>query len=238
MSTEQFLLPLVVIGLVVLTLVLSSIARRYQQHQAARRSVVQRMELAIRWLERLRARLQPLPLGRVVQQAIAADILDRYRMISRVFRRYPDLARLLAQAEARLADPAAQPSGAVPVIMADEELASLLTDLGELSSYFRDRGTLHPLAADQAEQVLGQLAECRCELLAQHYHAHFRDLQAAGEHTAGRAQLLHLLELLRSNQPVTPRLRELEKAALDALEAAVPATEAAPVDATPRQASS
>ena len=89
MFSEQLLLPLVVIGLVILTLVMSGVARRYQQQQAARRSVVRRMEAAIRQVELALERLQPVGLDSAVKQVFRGDVVDRYRMIGRVFRRYP-----------------------------------------------------------------------------------------------------------------------------------------------------
>ena len=101
MSTQHFLMPLVVVGLVVLTLVMSGIARRYQQRQAARRSIVNRTETGIRLIEKLLQDLKSLPLPFHLRQTLRQDVLHRYHMIGRIYRNYPRLEERLKAAQAR-----------------------------------------------------------------------------------------------------------------------------------------
>ena len=155
MFSEQLLLPLVVIGLVILTLVMSGVARRYQQQQAARRSVVRRMEAAIRQVELALERLQPVGLDSAVKQVFRGDVVDRYRMIGRVFRR----------------NDAVNVAGVAPTIKDEVELQRLLGSLEDLLGYLDGQGTVHPLSRETLEAVQTALGERRAELLFQHHEA-------------------------------------------------------------------
>lgn len=216
MFSEQLLLPLVVIGLVILTLVMSGVARRYQQQQAARRSVVRRMEAAIRQVELALERLQPVGLDSAVKQVFRGDVVDRYRMIGRVFRRYPGLAQCLEQAEVRLRNDAVNVAGVAPTIKDEVELQRLLGSLEDLLGYLDGQGTVHPLSRETLEAVQTALGERRAELLFQHHEALFRAKQEEGDVDAARTHMRRLMEALRTLGPNTSRVHELyQRAAIE-----------------------
>jgi hypothetical protein len=213
MLIEQLLLPLVLSGLLVLVLIMPSFARRFQQREAVRRSVVQRMESWIRQVESALERLQRLPLDGAVYRVLRRDTLDRYQMIGRVFRSYPGLAERIAEIQDRLRGEAEAVAGPVPVVMNEAECNRLQAALDDLTVFLDNPGTLHPIPPDLRDQIRRHLQERRAELLAQHHLAHYREALTAGDRAAGEARLRRLAAWLQSEAPATPRVEELRREA-------------------------
>lgn len=218
MFTEQLLLPLVVIGLVVGTLFLSGLASRHRQHEAARRSIVQSMEAAIRRVEQALDGLAGEGLDRDLRQALRRDVLDRYRMIGEVCTNYPGLAASLQQAETRLnAEDCDRPHQALTP-PSEIELHKLIHALDDLRDYLQVEGTLHPLSVRQRELLPEYLGEYAADLLANYYHAKFDLLVGEGKRKEGIALMKQLMALLGDRGPDTDRVRGLYHAARAAIE--------------------
>jgi hypothetical protein len=209
MSTQHFFMPLVVVGLVVLTLVLSGIARRYQQRQAARRSVVNRMETGIRLIEETLRDLQSFPLATTLRQTLRQDVLRRYQMIGQIYRTYPRLGEQLKEAEARLAAESDVAVGNVPEITDESEVATFIDKLDELSVFVEGPHLLSPPIFDKRKRFVFQLGEIRAELLSKFHHAQFRQKHQAGELSAAQDHLRSLMETLKTRGPNTEKVLDL-----------------------------
>jgi hypothetical protein len=188
-----------------------SIARRYQQRDAVRRSVVQRMESWIRQLETALDRLHRVPLDGAAYRVFYKDIVDRYQMIGRVFSAYPDLAVRIAEVEARLQRDAEAVAGPAPVILAEAECNPLLGALDDLVVFLENPGTLHPISEELRHKVSTHLRERRAELLVQRSQAGYRERRAAKDLPAAEAHLQRALDYLQAQAPDTPRVKELRQ---------------------------
>lgn len=207
------MLPLALIGLVVGTLVLVGLSNRNPLHQAARRSIVRRMEVAIRRVEQALDGLADVSLDRDVRQALRRDVLDRYRMIGNVFKSYPGLVTSIQQAEMRLDAEASDRHHEASPPVEERELRKLIHTLDDLRDYLEIEGTLHPLSAQKRQLFTQYLGEYAAELLANHYHAEFDRLVDAGRLEEGRALLTQFMASLGTRGPDTERVRELYHAA-------------------------
>lgn len=209
MSTQHFFMPLVVVGLVVLTLALSGIVRRYQQQQAARRSVVKRMETGIRLVEGLLQGLKSLPLAFKLRQALRQDALNRYRTIGRIYRDYPRLEVKLKEAQACFhSEPNVTP-GCVPEVIDEPQIAALVADLDELSGFVGSSQWLSPPVMDVRKGFVDQLGELRAELLSKFHMAHFRQKYEAGDANNAQDHLRRLMDTLKTRGPNTEKVLEL-----------------------------
>ena len=217
MSAQHFFMPLVAVGLVVSTLVLSGVARRYQQQQAARRSIVNRMETGIRLIEGLLRDLGALPLTAKLRRTLRPDVLNRYLLIGQVFRGYPRLAEHLKDAQLRLDVESDRILGEVPELADESAVATLIVHLDELSSFIDNSRLLPSPALAERKDFVRQLGEVRAELLSNYHHANFRQKYEAGDANGARNHLRRLMESLRVHGPNTEKVLGLYQAAEEEL---------------------
>ena len=209
MSTQHFFMPLAVVGLVVLTLVMSGIARRYQQQQAARRSVVNRMETGIRLIEEALQESTSLPLPATLRKTLRQDVLRRYQMIAQIYRAYPRLSEQLKEAEARLTAEPEVGVGTVPEISDESTVSAFVERLDELAVFIEGPQLLSPPIFEKRKRFVLQLGEIRAELLSKFHHAKFRQKHQAGELSAAQDHLCRLMETLKTRGPNTEKVVEL-----------------------------
>lgn len=213
MFNEQLLLPLVIMGLVVATLVVSGLTSRHQQHLAARRSIVQRMETAIRRVESALDSLVGVPLGPELRQILRRDVRDRYRMIGDLVKSYPGLATHLQLAETRLNAEGSERMQDLSVPADEAERRKMVHALDDLRDYLELHGTLHPISVQQRQGFARLLGECAAELLASHCRAEVGRLVEEQRLEEARDLLVQLMAGLTERGLESERARELYCAA-------------------------
>lgn len=208
MSTQNFFMPMVVIGLVVLTLIMSGLTRRYQQRQAARRSIVNRTETGIRLIEGLLQELKSFPLPFQLRQTLRQDVLHRYQMIGRIYRDYPQLEERLKIAQARCQTEPEVAPGNVMEVTDEPQVASLVANLDELSELVESPHSLLSTSLDIRKECVKQIGELRAELLSNFHMAQFARKFEAGDTNSARDHLRQLMTTLKARGPNTAKVFE------------------------------
>jgi hypothetical protein len=213
MIPEPLLLPLVVMGLVGSTLILAALASRHQQQQQVRRSVIQRMETAIRRVDEALATLAQVPVPAEVRMVLRRDILDRYRMIGQVCRRCPGLTEQLDAAAAALRAITDEPAtSAVPLAADEDELTRWIAALEELGEVCGRGGTIHPLSGERSQSCRQRLGECIADVAARFFVHRYKRLVGELAPEAAEVERQRLSSLLSTRCPDTPHVRSLRQA--------------------------
>jgi len=218
-AIEQWGVPLAVLGLVVATLVMASIVKKQQAHQATVRAAVRKHEKVLLELEGALSDLGPVPLSRELRVAVRAEILSRWQRIQSLYRRYPGIAERVAAAEAGVAGETAPVTDSVGPIETEQAFRTLLQALDALSEHFRLGPLLQSIPQDVRGVFQRELGERRAEAVARFHLVQSSRLEAEGDITRARAHLTTLIQVLRSRGPSTDFVRELYVEAETALDA-------------------
>jgi hypothetical protein len=217
---EQWGVPLAVMALVAATLLMASIVKKHQAHQATVRAAVRKHEKAILDLESELTELVPVPLSRELRVAVRAEILARLHRIQSLYRRYPGIAQRITAAEAAVAGQTAPVSDSVGPIESEQAFRKLVQAFDGLDDRLRLGQLLQPIPQDVRGVFVRELGERRAEAAARFHLVQSSRLEAGGDVTRARNHLTTLTQMLRNKGPSTDFVRELyteAEAALDAM---------------------
>ncbi|MCB1772730.1 MAG: hypothetical protein KDI88_03875, partial [Gammaproteobacteria bacterium] len=163
---EQWGVPLAVLALVVATLLMASIVKKQQVHQATVRAAVRKHEKALLEMEGALRELAPVPLSRALRVAMRAEILARTQRIRSLYRRYPGIAERVAAAEAAVASETEPVADSVGPIETEQAFRTLLRAFDDISERIRLGALLQPLPQDVRGVFQRELGERRAEAAA------------------------------------------------------------------------
>jgi hypothetical protein len=213
---EQWGVPLAVLGLLLATLLMASLVHRYQAHQAAMRAAVRRVESGLLRTEAALSQLVAVPLSRELRVTLRRDLLARCQRIARLYRRYPDIARRISEAERTLNAEGAAVGGVGP-IESEQRFRAMNGALNDLIAVMSQGDTLQPIPADVRVIFRRELGERQAEVQARFHLVAARRCESEGNLTRARAHLTTLLQLLRRRAPATAFVSELAREADNAL---------------------
>lgn len=207
---EDWRMPLAILGLIVVLLMMAGLARRYQEYQAIQRERLRRLVGMIESLESALDVLNRVPLGFELRSALRGDIHRAWLRVQAIDRNYPQLARRLGEAAARIKGDSGVTSGRVPAVedypscqrqvdALDRILAHLRSGNGETS---RSQRAAHPGWRQEVR-------ERRAEVLARFHVVAARRAQQGGNKGEATAHLQRLLEELARRGPDTDFVRDL-----------------------------
>lgn len=223
-TIEQWGVPLAVLGMLLATLFMASVVKRYQAHQAIVRSAVQRLEKGVGDLLGSLDVLRPVPLSRELRVLLRGDVLARLQRIARLYRRYPGIKERITDAEAALAAEGAPTGSGVGPIEDDRSFRQMLKAFDELQEMISSGSLLQPVPRDVREIFRRELGERRAEVNARFHLVQSMQYKRSGDKTRARGHVTTLMQVLRSRGPSTDFVRELyaeAEAALQALTAPV-----------------
>lgn len=214
---EQWITPLVVVGLLLATLFLAAIAKRYQAYQARVRALVRRHATVIAQVEDALSALVAVPLSQALRTVLRGEVLARYQKIRVVYRRYPDLARRLTQAESNVAAEGPSVSTDVGKIDSEQAFRRLLHALDDLRDLFAHGDSVQAVPRDVRSRFVRELGERRAELASRFHLVEARKAETEDRIGQARAHITTLMQVLRSRGPSTDFVRELYHEAETAL---------------------
>jgi DNA repair ATPase RecN len=191
------------------TLFMASVLNRYQAHQARLRAAVRRLEGGLLRTTDALAKLGAVPLSRELRVTLRGDVLARYQRIRRLYRRYPDIARRIAEAEQAMNAEGAPTSDGVGAIEDEQAFRSMNGAIKELIAVIEQGDTLQPIPTDVRKIFRRELGERHAEVMARFHLVAARRYSDDRDLTRARAHLTTLLQLLRRYAPKTPFVAEL-----------------------------
>lgn len=208
-SLEEWGVPLAVLGLLLLTLFMAALHRRYQAYLAGVRLVVGQLDARIHEIATALDELAKVPLSRELRLTLRSDILVRYQKIRSLYRHYPGIVDSIRRAE-RAMDAEGAPTGkGVGPLEGEKDYRKTVAALNRLHAVLRPGGTLQPLPADVRKIFVREIGERRAELMSRFHLVEARRLQQRGNSMKARTHLLALLQGLRQHGPNTGFVREL-----------------------------
>lgn len=210
-------IPLVVAGMLLATLFMAAVLKRYQEYQARVRSLVQRIERGLNTIESALQILHAVPLTHELRVILYGDVVARYERIRVLYRKFPDLKERLQQARQTLQAQGPAATGGVGAIDSEQVFRQRIDALDQLIALIRDAETVRPVPQDVRRILLRELGERRAEVMARFHLVASRRLKHEGRASRARAHLTTLMQVLRSRGPSTDFVRELYREAQSAL---------------------
>lgn len=209
MIPEEWMMAVVVLGLVLALLLASTVVQSYQRYKAEQRARLRRTLSTIGLVENALEKLRTVPLSKELRLLLRGDVYDRFKLVRKIHPGYPGLGQLLQQARSRLDSEPSDMAASVPPVQDQEQFMSLKQALDELIDYLGRGVAGKGQAAKQREQMLRELKERNAEVLAS-----FHIVQASRSREQGDTRLalrhLHtLMEQLGTRGPNTEFVRQL-----------------------------
>lgn len=205
MIPEEWKMAVVVLGLVLALLLASSLVQRYQRYKAEQRARLRRVLATIASIEGAMEKLKILPLSREVRVMLRGEVLDRFKLVRRIHRAYPDLEQRLQQARSRMDSEGPDSGGSVPPVQDQQQFQALQGALGELIDFLGRAGK----GARQKENLLRELKERNAEVLASFHIVQASRAREQGDTRLALRHLHSLMEQLSTRGPNTVFVRQL-----------------------------
>jgi hypothetical protein len=209
MLSSDWLMPMVVLGLVVALLFAAAMVKRYQDYKAQQRATLRRVESAIPLIEQALKDLAEVPLSRNLRVLLRGDVFSRYQTIHQLHRRYPEIDKRLQEARSRMDTEGPDSGGTVPPIPDEQYFRLLLGGIDRLVGFFERGGPIRGQRVEERLAMLQQLKERRAETLARYHMVQANRYQEDGDTNRARQHLKTLIEELRKRGPNTDFVREL-----------------------------
>lgn len=188
MFAEQWRMPIAVLGLVLCTLLAAAILKRYQEYKSYQRVRVRRFANQLTQVEDALAELKVVPLSKPLRAALRGDVYQRYKLLAKLHRRYPDIERRISEARSRLNAEGEASASSVPPIEDETQYRRLIDAFDNLVGCLDTANASAGLSADQRRAFLYELRERRAEVAARfhivqaHRLSEQRDLRRARQH--------------------------------------------------------
>jgi len=209
MIPDNLTIPVAVIGMAVLTVIAAGLFSSYQRGQAYKRLRLQRLMQGIQRIEVLLEQLAGVSLPRDIRVLLRQDIHDRYRLVARLYARYPQVGNLIAQSEQRRN---AEGSDVGKVLPVPEDYAAFeqwQLGFSELLTIIQTDGLLRSQPAHLRQRYRVQLLERQAESLFGHFMNQADKCKADDRPSVARSQIQQLTERLRAFEIKTERTKEL-----------------------------
>ncbi len=217
-TLQEWGVPLAVLGMLMATLFMAAVVKRYQAHQGLVRAQVQRLEQGLVGIVDGLAALHGVPLSRELRVTLRSDVLARYQRIARLYRRYPAIAQRVREAEAAIGAEGAPPNTGVGPIEDQQAFRRITGAIDEFIHLIHSGTTVQPVPRDVRQIFCRELGERRAEANARFHLTQSRQYQRDGNMARARAHLTTLLQVLKKRGPSTNFVRELYAEAESALE--------------------
>ena len=211
-------MPLAVLGMLMATLFMAAIVKRYQAHQELVRAKVQRLEQGVAGIVDGLAALQGVPLSRELRVTLRSEVLALYQRIARLHRRYPGISQRVREAEAAIGAEGAPPNTGVGPIEDQQAFRRITSAIDEFIHLIHGGATLQQVPRDVRQIFCRELGERRAEANARFHLTQSRQQQRNGNMPRARAHVTTLLHVLKKRGPSTDFVRELYAEAENVLE--------------------
>lgn len=203
-------LLLAVIGLVILTLLLASLYRKYQEAQAMRRQRVAMLLAGVEQLERILGQTTPLGLSRELRVLSRKELVRRLKAVQATYARYPHIQERIHQARSQVdTEGATAPSRQKSTDKA--LLTGQLNVLAELRHILVEGGFSEPVAPSELPGFLHELDEARVRVQFDYHLAMYElycDENARAKARSHLVALTKMIDGVRLKSEVITALRE------------------------------
>lgn len=217
---EQWGVPLAVLGLIVATLFMSAVVKRYQAQQALIRARIQRISVGISTIEQSLETLRGVSLSRELRLTLRGDVLARYQQIARLYRRYPVIAQRLQAAEQAMQAEGGSVASGVGPIADSQQFTKIMRAIDALHDLVGEGQTIQPIPNDVRGIFCRELGERRAEANARYHLTRSQHYAEDGDASRARAHITTLMQVLKKRGPDTEFVRELYAEAEQALNGA------------------
>lgn len=194
MFTDRNLL-LAVIGLVVLTLFLASLYRKYQEMQAIRRQRIAMLLAGVEQLDRVLDQTAPLGLSRELRVALRKDLVKRLKAVQAVCASYPGVQGRIRKVQGQV-----DAEGPMTVNRQKSTDKSLLTGqlnaLLELRRILAEGGLSEPVSAAELPGFLHDVDEARVRVQFDYHLAMYEAYRNMKASAKARSHLVALTKMI------------------------------------------
>ena len=206
---EQWGVPLTVLGMLLLTLLMAAILKRYQAYQADVRATVRHLDARVAELVAALGELGNVPLSRELRLTLRSEVLARYRKIRKLYRRYPGIGDQIAMAERALNAEGTSAGGGVGPMEDERVFRKTIAALDCLLHILGSGGLIQQVPKDVRAIFRRELGERRAEAMSRHHLVEAKRHESRGSSMRARTHLMTLIQVLRQRGPSTDFVREL-----------------------------
>ena len=199
---EQYHIMVGIGALVLLLLVVSSAAQKYQSHQLRKEAALRHMVNGIRRIETALENLQGAAVPTDLLALLRKEILARYMAVKQIYSRYDNIASHLGDAQRKLQ--AAESAATPPRMDVFEKpvLDRYVIGLTELISFLNSEGHIAGMNAGQRKNYQTILGNLRADYVYQFYTHNIRQLSQQQAWTDAMSAVKYALNFLQSHGPV------------------------------------
>ncbi len=209
MYTEYVSTAAIIAAMLFVTVYMARVANLHQRKQSRKRNGLKRLAGGIDHINQGLALLSDIPLPKRLKGLMLNDVCERYGKIQLLYPAYPDLNRLMQEAEARRRSLKEEDGLEMPEAP-DEEVAKRIRDgLEHLALYLESEGPVAGLGAADRKRYRTQLRELRAEVLSRFHLNQARERMADGERPNAAAHAEFLMKALHRQGPNTARVKTL-----------------------------
>lgn len=229
MFTDRNLL-LAVIGLVLLSLFLASLYRKYQEMQVIRRHRVAMLLAGVEQLERILGQIGPLGLSRELRVVSRKELMRRLKAVQAVHASYPGILERIRKARSQV-----DAEGAAVVSRQKSTDKALLTGqlnaLAELRHILAESGFCEPVSPAELPGFLHEVDEARVRVQFDYHLAMYEAYRNANASAKARSHLAALTKMIDAvrlqGEAITAMREEAQRLSKQEFEAAMKAEEMA-----------
>jgi len=205
-------IPAAVLGLVLLTLIMSWVLKRYQVHQALRRKTLQGLEKKVLHVSQAMDAVKHVPLPRELRVLLRSEILAYHQAIAGMLPSYPNIDQLTAESKSRL-NAEGPESGSEPPVMADAIALAKTTNALDALIKLISSGLLTRLSPQDIHKISQDIGERRAKVTFRYYVDEARRLEAGGQKDKARSLIYKLMSILGRKGPNTALILDYYKQA-------------------------
>lgn len=201
-------LLLIIAALIVLTLLLASIYRRYQMHLDNKRAAMQRLANNAGLLSSTLDALKPLPIKKEVRVLLRQEVIECLNGIKRLNPKLKDIETRIKEAEGRVNSEQSEAGIEITTPDTEEELNRIIEAIELLISFFAPGRMLTKPDSTRRTEYKTHLQEIRAELRYHFFTESAAALYQEGKRDPARSQLKRLMRYFQQLGPNTTLLRE------------------------------
>lgn len=210
MLLESLQIPMVVLGLVILTLLMTVVLKKYQAHQVIKRVTLQGLENNVIDLGKAMDAVKRMPLPREVRVLLRSEILARYQAMASLYSGYPNIDQLIDQAKSKLNAEGPDAGTEPPAMESAAELAKVSNALNTLIRLISS-GILTRLTPQDIHKISQDIGEIRAKCSFRFHVDEARRLDAGGQRDKARSLIYKLMSILSYQGPNTDLIRDYYK---------------------------
>ena len=196
-------------GLVILLLLITGFAQRYQAYQLEKQAAIRRILRGVQQVESVLSRLEGSAIPKQLSVLLNKEVLARYMAIYQIHKKLENLNTLLSRAQQSLAAAESRVENALTTPPDKAKFAQYVHGLTELINFLRSQGHIAGMNPVERRQYQSDLEVLRAEYVSLFYSDEASKLAEKNLWNEAARKMKEALQIFQSFGTAEPRVNEL-----------------------------